>query len=215
MILWFTSGLVMSLLPIETVHGDHRIERDAEPPLGIGPDYAGTDALLRAAGGPVRQLTHRMLLGRPVVEAQIASGETRLIDARTARPLPPIDAATAAAIARAAYRGGPPLAPSMKRIEKPSTEYRGALPAWRASFADEDATRIYVAADTGRLTSVRTGTWRFYDFFWSLHIMDWTEHERFNTPWLRAFAGAGLLFGGAGAVLLYMRWPRRRRPART
>lgn len=206
---------MMALLPIETVHGDHRVERNAEPPLAVTSGYASTDALLRAAGGPVRQLTFRTLLGRPVVDAQLASGGTRLLDARTAQALPPIDAATAAAVARAAYRGGPPLTPTMTRVEKPTTEYRGALPAWRASFADDDETRIYVAADTGRLTSVRTGTWRFYDFFWSLHIMDWTEHERFNTPWLRAFAGAGLLFGLAGAVLLYMRWPRRRRPARS
>ena len=68
-----------------------------------------------------------------------------------------------------------------------------------------------MSAETGRLTSVRTGTWRLYDFFWGLHIMDWTEHERFNTPWLMAFAAGGLVFGVAGAILLFMRWPRRRR----
>ncbi len=43
-----------------------------------------------------------------------------------------------------------------------------------------------------------------------LHIMDWTEHERFNTPWLNAFAAGGLVFAVAGAILLFMRWPRRR-----
>ena len=41
--------------------------------------------------------------------------------------------------------------------------------------------------------------------------MDWTEHERFNTPWLNAFAAGGLVFAVAGAILLFMRWPRRRR----
>lgn len=200
----------MALLPIETVHGDHRIERNSEPALPAGQVYAPTGALLAAAGDPVRQLQHRMLLGRPIVEAQLASGGVRLLDARTAQPLPSIDASTAARIARIAYRGGPAPAPEMTRVDKATTEYRGALPAWRASFADDDNTRIYVAAETGRLTSVRTGTWRFYDLFWSLHIMDWTEHERFNTPWLRAFAIGGLLFGLAGAVLLYMRWPVRK-----
>jgi hypothetical protein len=133
-----------------------------------------------------------------------------LLDARTAAPLPPIDMRAAAAIAGRAYRGGTAV-PTIEWVERASTEYRGALPAWRASFADDDATRIYVAAETGRLTSVRTGTWRLYDFFWGLHIMDWTEHERFNTPWLMAFAAGGLVFGVAGAILLFMRWPRRRR----
>lgn len=211
--MWFTSGLIMSLLPIDTVHGDHRIDRDAEPVLSSTQAFAPVPALLAAAGLPVRQLQHRVLLGRPVVEAQLAGGGIRLLDARTATVLPPIDAATASTIAKKAYRGKP-VAPTMERIGRASTEYRGALPAWRASFADDDATRIYVAAETGRLTSVRTGTWRLYDFFWGLHIMDWTQHERFNTPWLKAFAAGGLVFGVSGAILLFMRWPRRRKAAR-
>ena len=209
-IVWFTSGLIMSLLPIDVVHGDHRIDRNAEPALSVDQTFAPVPDLLANAGVPVRQLQHRMLLGRPVVEAQLADGKIRLLDARTAAPLPPIDMRAAAAIAGRAYRGGPAV-PTIERVERPSTEYRGSLPAWRASFPDKDATRIYVSAETGRLTSVRTGTWRLYDFFWGLHIMDWTEHERFNTPWLMAFAAGGLVFGVAGAILLFMRWPRRRR----
>ncbi|UYY79589.1 PepSY domain-containing protein [Sphingomonas sp. R1] len=209
-IVWFTSGLIMSLLPIDVVHGDHRIDRNAEPALSVDQTFAPVPALLANAGVPVRQLQHRMLLGRPVVEAQLADGKIRLLDARTAAPLPPIDMRAAAAIAGRVYRGGPAV-PTIERVERPSTEYRGSLPAWRASFPDKDATRIYVSAETGRLTSVRTGTWRLYDFFWGLHIMDWTEHERFNTPWLMAFAAGGLVFGVAGAILLFMRWPRRRR----
>ena len=210
-IVWFTSGLVMSLLPIDTVHGDHRIDRNVEPALIATQDFAPVPALLASAGAPVRQLQHRMLLGRPIVEAQLGDGKVRLLDARTAKPLPPVDGPAAALIARQAYRGETGSAPVVERIERPSTEYRGALSAWRASFPDTDGTRIYVAAETGRLTSVRTGTWRLYDFFWGLHIMDWTEHERFNTPWLNAFAAGGLVFAVAGAILLFMRWPRRRR----
>ncbi len=201
----------MSLLPIDTVHGDHRIDRNVEPTLIATQDFAPVPALLASAGAPVRQLQHRMLLGQPIVEAQLGDGKVRLLDARTAKPLPPVDGAAAALIARQAYRGDRGSAPVIERIERPSTEYRGALPAWRASFPDADETRIYVAAETGRLTSVRTGTWRLYDFFWGLHIMDWTEHERLNTPWLNAFAAGGLVFAVAGAILLFMRWPRRRR----
>ena len=201
----------MSLLPIDTVHGDHRIERNAEPALSSTQGFAPLPALLASVGAPVRQLQHRMLLGRPIVEAQLADGHIRLLDARTAAPLPPLDAKAAGTIAQKAYRGNGLPAPTIERVDRPSTEYRGALPAWRATFADNDATRIYVAAETGRLTSVRTGTWRLYDFFWGLHIMDWTEHERFNTPWLNAFAAGGLVFAVSGAILLFMRWPRRPR----
>lgn len=84
----------------------------------------------------------------------------RLLNARTATVPPPIDAVTAATIARKAYRGK-----GMERIERSSSEYRGELPAWRASFADDDTIRIHVATETGRLTFVRTGTWRLNDLF--------------------------------------------------
>ena len=201
----------MSLLPIDTVHGDHRIDHDVEPALSSTQEFAPIPALLASAGAPVRQLQHRMLLGRPVVEAELGNGHIRLMDARTAAPLPPLNAKLAGMIAQKAYRGAGVPAPTVERVERASTEYRGALPAWRATFADDDATSIYVAAETGRLTSVRIGTWRLYDFFWGLHIMDWTEHERFNTPWLNAFAAGGLVFALSGAILLFMRWPRRSR----
>jgi hypothetical protein len=70
---------------------------------------------------------------------------------------------------------------------------------------------VFVAVDTGKITAVRTGTWRLYDFFWSLHIMDWKNHENFNTWWLLAFAIGGLVLGIAGTVLLFIRWPLRRK----
>lgn len=135
----------------------------------------------------------------------------RLADATTDAVLPPATSAQAEVVARAAWRGkGRPDA-QVEWIERAGTEYRGALPAWRVAFADVDDTRVFVAGDTGRITAVRTGTWRLYDFFWGLHIMDWKNHEDFNTPWLLAFAIGGLVLWVGGAILLWMRWPVRRR----
>ena len=141
--------------------------------------------------------------------------EVRLFDARTGMPRSPIDAALATRIASKAWKADSKPASKTIRVTAESPEYRGSLPAWRVAFADPDATSVFVAADTGRITAVRTGTWRLHDFFCSLHIMDWKNHENFNTPWLLGFAIGGLLFGLAGTVLLFMRWPfRRRRSAR-
>jgi hypothetical protein len=81
------------------------------------------------------------------------------------------------------------------------------LPAWRVAFADPDKTSVFVAANTGQIAAVRTANWRLFDFFWGLHIMDWTERDNFNTWWLLALAVGGLVMGLAGTVLLVMRWP--------
>lgn len=210
LLLWFASGTLMSFLPIDKVHGDHLVDRTIVAPIPADAALASPATLTRSAGAPVTALTYRMLLGRPVAELTTPKG-VRLADATTGAMLPPATATQAEAVARSAWRGeGRPIS-RVDRIERPAPEFRGALPAWRVAFDDADDTRVFVAADTGRIAAVRTGTWRLYDFFWGLHIMDWKNHEDFNTPWLLAFAIGGLLFWVGGAVLLWMRWPVRRR----
>lgn len=200
----------MSFLPIDRVHGDHLVERKAVVALPHGIALAPPSAIVAASGAPIEAVTYRMWLGRPVAEVATTSG-VRLLDAQTGAALPPPTRLQAEAIARGAWRGGGRPQATIDRIERPSPEYRGTLPAWRVTFADPDSTRVFVAGDTGRIAAVRTGTWRLYDFFWGLHIMDWKNHENFNTPWLLAFAIGGLALWSGGAVLLYMRWPKRRR----
>ena len=151
-----------------------------------------------------------MIGNRPVAEVTTSEG-IKLFDAATGAALPPVDAATATAIANAAWKSASKPISKASRVSVESPEYRGALPAWRIAYSDPDSTSVFVAVDTGRITAVRTGTWRLYDFFWSLHIMDWKDHENFNTWWLLGFAIGGLLFGLAGTVLLFMRWPFRRK----
>lgn len=215
LLLWFASGAVMSLLPIDRVHGDHLVDRKTVLTIPANAPLIHPLSYLKALGTPPQSVTLRMLEGKPVAEVLTATG-IRLFDAVSGGALPPIDARHAEAIARKAWRGSGAPAAKVERIEKEGPEYRGTLPAWRVAFADPDATRVFIAADTGRIAAVRTGTWRLYDFFWGLHIMDWTQHENFNTPWLIGFALGGLALWIGGALLLYMRWPiRRRRRQRT
>lgn len=209
LLLWFSSGLVMSLLPIERVRGEHLVDRAHVEPLGDPVRFAPAAALARAAGAPLARIDYHSRAGQSVADVTLADGTVRRFDAVTARPLAPLGADAAARIAVAAYRGRASATPAVEQVTTPSTDFRGKLPAWRVTFADADGTRVYVD-DSGHIAAVRTDTWRFYDFFWSLHIMDWTEHERFNTWWLKIFATGGLMIALAGTVLLYLRWPRRR-----
>jgi hypothetical protein len=210
LLLWFSSGALMSFLPIAQVRGEHLVDRTADAPLIADFAAVAPAKVAQAAGVPVTSLTYRMLLGRPVVEIATAKG-TRLADTATGAMLPPLTPAQAEAVARAAWRGGGRPNARVERVERASPEYRGALPAWRVAFADSDATNVFVASGSGQISAVRTRNWRLYDFFWGLHIMDWKNHADFNTPWLVAFALGGLALWLAGAVLLWMRWPVRRR----
>jgi hypothetical protein len=210
LLLWFASGAVMSFLSIDRVHGDHLIDRKTVLAIPSNAPLVHPSAYVTAAGAPAQSITLRMLGGKPVAEVVSAKG-VRLFDAVSGSVLPPIDALRAETIARQAWRGAGTPSTVVERVEREGPEYRGALPVWRVAFADPDSTRVFIVAETGRIAAVRTGTWRLYDFFWGLHIMDWTQHENFNTPWLLSFALGGLALWIGGAVLLYMRWPVRRR----
>jgi hypothetical protein len=214
LLIWFASGFIMSLLPIERVRGEHLVDTSQEKAFEPGQIRLSPAAIVSFSAQPVRGLRYTMLLDRAVVEVEGTDGSTRLLDAATGATLPRIDEAMAEKVARSVYRAAPAPA-SVKAVDAETTEYRGELPAWQVAFEDEHSTSIYVTRDTGQVAAVRTGTWRFYDFMWGLHIMDWKNHEDFNTPWLLAFASGALVLGLAGVILLIMRWPGRfRRAAR-
>lgn len=210
LLIWFASGVIMSFLPIDKVRGEHLVDRETIAAIPPNTLMVAPATLVTQAGAPVEAVALRMLDGRAIAEVATGKG-IRLFDARTGAALPPVDAVQATRIARTAWKGADKPASLPSRVTAESPEYRGALPAWRIAFADADHTSVFVAAESGKITAVRTGTWRLYDFFWSLHIMDWKNHENFNTWWLLAFAIGGLILGLAGTILLFMRWPVRRR----
>ncbi len=197
----------MSFLPIEEVRGEHLVDRERIVVLPTGIDLSRLNPLISKANS----VTISMIDGRIVARIERAGGSNMLVDTVTGRRLPPVDSAMAERIVRGAWLGDKSVAATTQRIIAESTEYRGGLPAWRVTMSDAESTRIYVEANTGRIAAVRNGTWRLYDFFWGLHIMDWKNHEDFNSPWLLAFAVGGLILGIAGTILLIIRWPLRRR----
>jgi hypothetical protein len=214
LLIWFASGALMSFLPIEKVRGEHLVDREALQPIPAGAEFIDPSRLIASAGAPVETLGWRMVGGRPVAELKTEKGP-RFFDALTGAAIAPLDADQAKAIALSAWRGAAKPSATVTHVEEESPEYRGDLPAWRVAFADSDHTAVYVVAGNGRIAAVRTGTWRLYDFFWGLHIMDWKNHENFNTPWLLGFAVCGLVLGVCGTILLFIRWPFRRRRRRS
>lgn len=200
----------MSFLPIENVRGEHLIDRESVVPLPSGVDLSRLNNAISNA----KSVSVNVVDGRVVARVERGAGDSLLIDALTGQRLPPLDAVAAERIVRSAWRGDKSVNATTQKVITESTEYRGGLPAWRVALSDAENTSVYIEANSGRIAAVRNGTWRLYDFFWGLHIMDWKNHENFNSWWLLGFAIGGLILGLAGTVLLFMRWPLRRRKAR-
>ena len=200
----------MSFLPIENVRGEHLVDRDTIVSLPADIDVSK----LNAAIGNAKSVAINVIDGRVVALVEQSGNGKLLVDAQTGQRLPPFNADTAERIVRNAWRGDKSVISTTQKVTTESTEYRGDLPAWQVTMSDPENTRVYVEANSGRIAAVRNGAWRLYDFFWGLHIMDWKNHENFNSWWLLAFAIGGLLLGLAGTVLLFMRLPFKRRRKR-
>lgn len=204
---WVLGGLVMTVLPIGIVRGEHH----APPPASRGLAVAGLVPLaeaVRAAGfDPVKAELKQTPRGVVWVLAR-PTGDPVVFDARSARPLEPFSSDAALGFARQGYRGA--AAPVSARLLPEAPQETGKSgPLWRVDFRDAERTSLYLSPVTGETVSRRSNVWRVYDLFWRLHIMDWPTGEDFNNPLVIAAAAISLVLVITGFVLLYNRLKRR------
>lgn len=210
---WFVSGLFFAIAPIEQVRSEHMKATTPVADVEIGMAAAGLQRIADAAPG--EKIEIRTMLGRTVALVSPREERPRLYDLSTGRQISPLPARLAVQIAEADYVGDLRAA-EVSLVTEESTEYRAALPAWRVDFEDEANRSLYVAQDTGAVTARRSTLWRTFDFLWSLHIMDFENHEDFNTPLLIGATALSLVMILAGIVLFpsrlgYNAWRRRRK----
>ncbi len=206
-LLWIAGGLVMSVIPIEQVRGEHKIA--APTPLSMVPTTILTlsEATDRAGLEQLNEATLGQLMGQPVWRLTGTEGQRSVVNAQTGERMTPISSDLAERIANADYSGTGQLK-TIDRIIDPPAEYGRPGPVWRATFDDGDATTLYIDPDTAEVRARRSSTWRFYDFFWKLHIMDYDDGENFNHPLLITSAGAAIFVAFSGLVLLIIKMRR-------
>ncbi len=200
---WVLGGLVMTVLPIGIVRGEHH----APPPAAAGLSVAGLVPLseaVRVAGfDPAKAELKQTPRGAVWVLAR-PKGDPVTLDAATARPLGAFTAQDALGFARKGYQGaGAPV--SARLLPQAPQETGKSGPLWRVDFNDPERTSLYLSPVTGETVSRRSNVWRFYDLFWRLHIMDWPTGEDFNNPLVIAAAAISLVLVLTGFVLLYQR----------
>lgn len=213
---WFVSGLFFAVAPIERVRSEHM--KTAGPPAPVTVEVAAAGLQRVSDAGPAERIEVRTLLSRPVALVMPHEGRTRLYDLTSGRQVSPIPAALAVRIAEADH-AGEQRASQVRLVTEASPEYRGALPAWRIDFDDGANRALYVAQDSGVVAARRSTLWRVFDFLWGLHIMDFKNHEDFNTPLLIGATALALVMIVAGIILFpsrlgYNAWKRRRRRER-
>ena len=209
-LLWMISGLYMVSISIHVIHGDHLAKPTAKPladaPAATAPLLEPSSLAQRYPGLTGFRL--KRLVEREVYEVRHA-GATSLVDARTGAALSPLDEAIARDIAVALYQGKAPIRQAALIDQAPQEVATRPVPLWRIEFADANETTLYVSPQTGELLAKRHDLWRWFDFLWMFHIMDYEARTDVNNTLLRVAASIGLVFALSGVWLLLYSFRRR------
>ena len=72
------------------------------------------------------------------------------------------------------------------------------------SYDTKDNLKAYVSTIDGRFQTVRHRNWRWFDFLWMTHTMDYEGRDDFNNKILRAFSLLGLITVMSGFLLWFV-----------
>ena len=200
-LLWTISGMYFSWTDLDEIHGDH-FKREVIGHTGFA-DLLGTDQLDLAQ--PVNTLQLMDIGGTPFYWIN----ETALYNARTGKKQGGISREEALQVASRHMRPDLQVAEvTVIREVDAHHEYRGKpLPAYEIRYDTPDNLKVYVAMANGAFQTVRHRNWRWFDFLWMTHTMDYNTRDDFNTNLLRVFSLMGLITVLSGFVLWYISSP--------
>lgn len=212
---WFLSGLVMAVMPIEQVRGEH-LQHHSHPywqQAAVSPQQI----LQQHSNNAALSLSQRMIW----TDNQLHAAPVYLVDDNDQRfrydaisgdLLALLADAEIRMLAKAQYAGSGKLTDVTLLHKAPQEVQHLPVPLWQVQFDDSENSRLYLDPASGSVLRVRTDSWRLFDFFWMLHIMDYQNRSNFNNPLLISFSASALLFTFTGLMLLWQRYrPRRRR----
>jgi len=205
LVLWTASGFYMVVVDLDFIHGDTLV-RNEQPPLVLDGKIFPLGELRRQ----YRDIQHVVLRalpddGTPAYELATWTG-TILVDAATGQKLSPLPESRIVSLAQAYYAGKGRVAQAALLTDeatKPIELQTLPLPVWRVDFDDGFETTLYLHPDSGRLATRRHRFWRWFDFLWSLHIMDYTQRTDVNNPLLRFATALGVTTAATGIWLVF------------
>jgi len=206
LLIWTASGLFFSIVPIDDVRGSHLLQPLPALRLSHVRLISPSKLTLRhreLASLSIGNLQLQQRLYTPIYLTKL-NDDWLVYNAETAAKLAPLTETEARAIAANSTQLGIQSATWVSAVE-PGSEYRdGELPAWRIALQGADEANLWIGANSGKVSALRTNTWRLYDLLWSLHIMDYVDRDNFNSWLLRAFALLGVITIASGLLLFFI-----------
>jgi hypothetical protein len=207
-VFWTLSGVYMTAVHIDIIHGDRLVKAAAQQPLALGGLVEPAQLARSVPGFRDAKLDHQ--LGQPVYVVQTEEGP-ELFDARSGGKLSPLGEAAARARAKALFAEDGDIVKAELLTKAPLEIQTQPMPVWRVEFEGAWHPTFYISPQTGELVSRRHDLWRTFDFVWMFHIMDYDDRQDVNNVLIRIFTWMGVATAATGGWLLLYSFRRRRR----
>ncbi len=194
---WTVSGLYFSWTDIDEIHGD-QFHREI-----MHHEVSGLMPINEVIGDkPISDLQLRFVAHQPYYWVN----KNELYHATTGTFKEAITEEDAIAVVRAHIKEEFEVKDAQLLSEVGNHhEYRGRpVPAWVVSFETPSNMVAYVSAKDGSFQRVRHNAWRWFDFLWMFHTMDYEGRDDINNLVLRAFSIFGLATVCSGFALFFV-----------
>ena len=197
---WTLSGVFFAFVDIEGVRGsDHR----KAPQADLLPNIT-----FPALSDPASSLKVLWRLPSEAIVSVETEAAVKWYDS-DGKALAPLTASEALVMGTLGTNLEPNQAEWIETAEA-GVEYRGApLPLWRVYHDDDPSTVAYLHGSSGQVLAIRNTAWRWWDFLWSLHIMDYDTRDEIGTWLLKIFSLLAVATAIAGLSLFFLsphRW---------
>ena len=199
LVIWMASGLMFSLLSQKEVSGRYLLNSSQNYDLDFS--QVSFQSVLDNGRG-LSSIKSYQLAGQKLLIVESIDGSKKIVDAKQ-NSIQRITEETARQIATSRFSGNQVIKSVFLETTKTTENRKFKLPLWRVNFSDEQNSSLYLSAETGQVFGAKTDTWRLFDIFWMLHIMDYSERDDMNNALVIFVALTTLFMASAGFVLLF------------
>ena len=200
-LMWTISGLYFSWTDLDEIHGDQFKNLNYQPIAFqnlISPSEINHSE-------PINKIEIRDVQKEPYY----LINESFLYHARTGKNKASISEEDAIYIANNYMKEGLEIS-SVEKIHETGKhhEYREKLlPAYVLNYTSDENLKAYVSIENAKFQTVRHRDWRWFDFLWMTHTMDYEGRDNFNNTVLRIFSLLGLITVISGFSLWFVSSP--------
>lgn len=194
---WTISGLYFTWTDLDEIHGDHFLKDDSGKKTVSSQNFNLLSDAMNIYSLELKFLNQ---------EAYFWVNDSILIHAQSGISKPKISEEEAKFIAKNKIKAEYQIENVHFLTETdPHHEFRGKnLPVWQIEFEGIENLTAYIHAENGDFQTLRHREWRWFDFLWMTHTMDYETRDDFNNTLIRTFSIFGLLTVSSGFLLFFL-----------